>query len=130
MAIFTVDELNERVEAHVNELHGYAKDAFQRSWEHIRLTMEPHVEPVPCSDFYVDENGNEVQDYEDVLVEGYGYTNDEDVAYFLWSCGCSLWTTQDYYDGSPSFTVKLPETEEEYKNNKKEYYEWYADYYE
>lgn len=62
-----------------------------------------------------------------VKVRGYIVTSDEDLAYFCWKCGCTLWTSQDYWDGSVQCTFWLPETEEEYQENLKEADAWWKE---
>ena len=56
----------------------------------------------------------------DPIWGGYAETYDDYLAYFLWKCGCNLTVTQDWVDGSETFTVSLPETEDEYLQNVKE----------
>ena len=54
---------------------------------------------------------------EDSLFGGDAQTYFDEVAYFCWRCGCNLGVTQDYWDGSETFYVALPRTEEEYQHN-------------
>lgn len=56
---------------------------------------------------------------------GYAETYEDEIAHFCWLCGCNMSYVQDYWDGSPTFTVSLPRTEEEYQTNLKEANEWW-----
>ena len=86
----------------------------------LKNCLAPHYEPVPCSDWYRDEYGNEVQDYEDELVNGSYDTYDDDIAYIGGKCGLTLHTSFDWIDGSPSYALTLPTTYEEYMQNVEE----------
>ena len=107
----------------LEELSIKVKEAFKgdsialKEWSGIEGEMRPHYEDVPCSDWYTDEYGNEIQDYEAQLVEGCASTYEDDIAYFCWKCGCNLGFTQDYWDGSETYYISLPRTEEEYRKN-------------
>ena len=62
-----------------------------------------------------------------VRSRGYILTYDEDLAYFCWKCGCTLWTHQDWNDGSVVCSFSLPETEEEYQENLREAEAWWKE---
>lgn len=84
----------------------------------IKSNLAPRYEPVPCSDWYTDEYGNEVQDYENEWVNGWYNTYEDEIAYIGWKCGLNCSYTYDRVDGSPTFTLTLPTTYEEYMQNK------------
>ncbi len=58
---------------------------------------------------------------------GYAETGTDELADFCWMCGCSMSYTQDYWDGSPTFCITLPTTEEEYQTNLKEANAWWKE---
>ena len=120
--MITLEELSNMVE---NEFKDYAPALM--TWRDMKKYMEPHYEQVPCSDWYKDEYGNEVQDYKEELVEGCASTYDDDIAYFCWKCGCNLGVTQDYWDGSETYYISLPRTEEEYRKNLNEADAWWKE---
>lgn len=86
----------------------------------LKSSLAPHYEPVPCSDWYTDEYGNETQDYEDEWVNGHYNTYDDEIAYIGWKCGLNITVTINWTDGSPTFTLTLPRTYEEYVQNQVE----------
>ena len=62
---------------------------------------------------------------DDPIWGGYTTTYEDEIAYFCWLCGCNLWVTQDYWDGSETFYISLPDTEEEYQENLREAKKWW-----
>lgn len=113
--MITLEKLSELVEAE------FANDnSVLEEWQVKKGNLLPHLEQVPCSPWYKDEYGNEVQDYAEEEVNGCLDTYCEELAYFCWKCGCSLYWSQDWYSGNDEAAVYLPVTEEEYQNNLKE----------
>ena len=57
--MLTVEELNKQVVE-------YFKDdaSILQAWNVDKKCLGEHYEQVPCSNWYLDEYGNEVQDYE------------------------------------------------------------------
>lgn len=98
---------------------------FRENWERMKATLEPHIEQYP-GPVYIDEYGNENwDDYEEVV--SYGDTYDDELAYFCWRCGCNLYTSYDWIDGSPEYTITLPDTEEQYQKNLAEADKWWKE---
>lgn len=64
---------------------------------------------------------------DDPIFGGEASTFNDDIAYFCWRCGCNLGVIQDYWDGSETFYISLPATEEEYQNNIKEADKWWKE---
>lgn len=120
--MITVESLEEML---LNE--GYP---YMESWFKIKPYLEPTQEAQPVGPPYLDEYGNECQDYETVTVNGCARTYEEDLVELLWKFGCTVTFTRDWVDGSPTFYVSLPETEEEYQNNVKEAEEFWKENYE
>lgn len=88
-----------------------------REWNKKKDNLDPGYYPE-----YMD--GNRI---EWIKSNGAIVTYDEELAYFCWKCGCSLSVRYDWYDGSPTCTLWLPETEDEYQKNLKEANEWWKD---
>lgn len=86
----------------------------------IKWCLQEHPMPVPCSNWYLDEFGNEVQDEIEEMCPGWYTTHEDDIACLCWMCGLNLTTTLDWVDGSPTYTLELPKSYEEYLNNIKE----------
>lgn len=103
-------------------------DYLLKEWNKKKEYLIPHPEPYPCN-WRTLEDGTEDWDWEEEIVASFD-TYDEELAYFCWYHGCSLWTTQNWVDGSPTFSVIWPATEEEYQENIKESHKWYKEVYE
>ena len=98
-------------------------------WARMKLDMKPHYETV-FGPWHTDEYGNEVPSYEEKWVQGCASTYEDEMAYFCWKCGCGLWVTRDWIDGSETYYVMLPQTEEEYQKNLAEAEAWWKEVYE
>ena len=85
-------------------------------WDKMKVSLTPHIEEIPTSGS-VDFFGNETVDAFEEIVCSYADTYEDDLAYFCWKCGCGLSVYTDYWDGSETYTVSLPDTEEEYQKN-------------
>ena len=110
--MLTIEELNKQV------VEYFKDDALTlQAWNKNKNRLGEHYEQVPCSDWYLDEYGNEVQDYETQKVNGWFPTYEDELAYFCWKCGCNLFTHQDYWSGDCTFWVSLPTTKEEEQKN-------------
>ena len=116
--MITIEELDKMV----REEFDYDKDLIE-IWETMKNTLEPHIEQTP-GEWFVDENGNEdCKWYEEVC--SYADTYEDEIAYFCWKCGCNLYTSYDWVDGSPEYTITLPHTEEQYQKNLAEAKKWW-----
>lgn len=107
--MITVEELSAKVKEEFTDKYTLAE------WE----KKKNNLGPMYCPE-YMDANRIEW-----VESNGYLITYDEDLAYFCWKCGCSLSVQQDWYDGSPTCCLWLPETEEEYQENLREAKKWW-----
>lgn len=116
--MITMEELDKLVKA---EFDGYAYTL--KNWESVKPTLTPHIEQVPGAHF-VNEYGSEDWEWEEELCS-YAQTYDDDIAYFCWKCGCHLSTHIDYWDGSPTYYLSMPSTEEEYQKNLAEAKKWW-----
>lgn len=120
--MITIEELFAKVEKK------YGRDFddneyFKAEWEKMKETLIPHIETYPGKPF-IDEYGNE--DYEEIEeTVSYAETEEDELAYFCWRCGCNLYTSQSWYDGSYSFYISLPKTEEQYQENLREAKKWW-----
>lgn len=63
----------------------------------------------------------------DPIWGGYAETGTDEIADFCWICGCNMSYTQDWVDGSPTFCITLPTSEEEYQKNLKEANAWWKE---
>lgn len=114
--MITYEELTTYVEKWLAE-EWCGDEIVKKEWEAIKRQMEPHYEPVPVSGWYVDEYGNENQDYAYEMVSRSASTYFEEFYDFCWMLGCTVWIHYDYWDGSPTYYISLPDREEEYQKN-------------
>lgn len=82
-------------------------EIIRKEWNAIKRQMEPHYEPVFVKE---DEVGEE-------LVSGCASTYFDEFYDLCWKLGCTVGCHYDYWDGSPTYYISLPDTEEEYKKN-------------
>ena len=107
----------------MGELDKLVKTEFEenpdmlKKWEDMKRTLTPHIEGVP---------GPEDCEWEEEICS-YAQTYDDDMAYFCWKCGCHLSTHIDYWDGSPTYYLSMPTTEEEYQKNLAEADKWWKE---
>ena len=110
--MITLEELDKLVKS---EFEKYAD--MLKMWEDMKRTLTPHSEGVP---------GPRDGEWEEEICS-YAKTYDDDMAYFCWRCGCSLSTLIDYWDGSPTYYLSMPTTEEEYQKNLAEADKWWKE---
>ena len=112
--MLTIDELTELIHKDFD-----SDDYPVVEWYKKKDRLIPHPEGIPI--WETDEDGTEyVADYEQEMCEGFA-TYDDELAGWLWSKGCNVSYTQDYWDGSPTYYIGLPKTEEEYQKNLEDY---------
>ena len=124
--MITLERLIETVSTKLTDVQeGESAQRIQtRNWERICAQLTPHQEPYPAGPFYTDEYGNEIQDYEYEEVGGYAETNDEEITALCWEQGCTIGNSVDYWTGEITYSISLPESEEEYQRNLEEYKAW------
>lgn len=110
--MLTFEELDRKVTEDLEE-EGYAD--FLKEWNDKKRLLLPHPESYPI--WETAEDGTDyIADYGQEMCEGFATYNDE----LAWVCeiyGCSVSYTQDYWDGSPTYYIGMPRTEEEYQEN-------------
>lgn len=94
-----------------------------KDWDFISAKLTPHYEEYPTN-WRTDEYGNEDCDYEQELVS-YADTCEDEIAEICWLCGFNLDSYYDYYDGSPRYTISLPDTYEQVEQNMADAKKWY-----
>lgn len=124
--MITLEELFTQVETEFKEM--FARDERSlKKWERMKDTLTPHIEQYP-GEWFIDEDGNEDCEYIEEVVS-YANTEEDELADFCWLCGCTVQSTQSWYDGSYSYCITLPETEEEYQKNLEEASAYWAEAY-
>lgn len=111
VSMITIEELSRRVEREFANFPSILEE-----WKDAKPCLGKHLESIPKV-WYEGPDGDHVEEWEEIEVNGDFMTYDDDLAYFCWSCGCNMGWTQDYWDGSYTYFVSLPETEKEFLKN-------------
>ena len=120
--MITLEELFAKVETEFKDMFDQ-NEYFLEEWEKMKDTLTPHVEQYP-GEWFTDEDGNRDCTYIEEVVS-YADTEEDELADFCWLCGCNLYTSQNWHDGSYSYCITLPETEEQYQKNLAEAKKWW-----
>ncbi len=122
---FLFDALSTKVEEILNREN--APDSVRKDWEKLKSRLTPHFEYIPFN-WRTDEYGNEVCDEKEEIVSC-ADTYEDEIADICWLAGFSLTTTQDWIDGSPTYTITLPDNIIEAEKSMQEAKAWWNSVY-
>ena len=122
---FLFDDLSTKVEEILDRENA---DAYTRkNWEKIKSQLTPHFEYIPYN-WHTDKYGNEVCDEMEEIVSCAG-TYEDEIADICWLAGFCLTTTQDWVDGSPEYSIYLPDSFEQAEQNRQDAEKWWNEVY-
>ncbi len=113
---FLFDVLSTKVEEILDREN--APDSVRKDWEKLKRHLTPHIEYTPYN-WRADEYGNEVCDEMPEYVS-YTCTYEDEITDICWLAGFSLTTTYDWVDGSPEYTICLPDSFEQAEKNRQD----------